>query len=94
MRHFEARRISLSLPDAGVVRSRHEIIAVRMKVQAPYALHVSIERRIAVAVVKIPLLDDAILVGRVHIIVAVSEANAFDVRVVAVQRLKEKIAKH
>lgn len=59
-----------------------------MEVDAPHGLHVPVERRVAVAVVQVPLLDDAILVGRVHIVVGVGEANAFDARVMTVERLK------
>lgn len=72
-------------PDARVVTPRHQIVPVRMEVYAADALHVSVEGRVAVAVVQIPFLDDAVLVGRVDVVVGVCELDAFDPRVVTVE---------
>lgn len=77
----------VSQPDARIVTPRNQVITVRMKIQAPDCLHMPIECRIAVAVVKIPFLDDAVLVGWVYIIIGAGEANAFDARMMAVEWL-------
>lgn len=76
--------------------ARDDIVAVRMEVEASHAFHVSVERRAGIAAVQIPSLDDSIFVGRVYIIIGIGESNAFDSRVVAVERLKrdkEKLRK-
>ena len=82
--------VILSLPHACVVTARNQIVTVGVKVETPHCLHVTIERRVAVAVVQIPFLNDAILVGRVNIIIRVGESNVFDTGVMAIEALKSE----
>lgn len=84
----KSSRDAVRSPDAGVVTPAHQIITIRMEIQAAHALHVSIKRRVELAVVQVPLLDDAVLIRRVHIIVGVGEADALDTGVMTVEGLK------
>lgn len=50
-------------PHARIVTARYQIIAKRMKIDGLDALHVPIKRRVLIAVVQVPLFDDAILIS-------------------------------
>lgn len=70
-----------------IVTSRHQIIAIRMKIKTTDTFHVTIECWITLALIKIPFLNDSILICWIYEIVWACKSNTFNSRMVTIEWL-------